>query len=246
MCRIARSREWSTRIMHEFDSWDSTCFITLTYKDEYLPPNGTLRKVALQQFFKRLRRYQEPEKIRYYACGEYGAERGRPHYHAIIFGLPPTKLTEALISKAWPYGRIDVGTCTYDSARYTADYIFKKYDKKLAEEVYLSQGKEIPFQLVSQGLGLEYALKNADQIIDNLGITIHGAPVGIPRYYVKKLEIPTELRASRSIDLQKKELEKYEKNSKAPIESLNKRFEHRRLKEATQEAKIKLYKKGSL
>lgn len=88
------------------------CFITLTYRDEQLPPGASLRHGDFQKFIKRLRqtifrneRKSKPEptkgtplcpsgttekrfnkKLKYYMCGEYGARTKRPHYHACIFG----------------------------------------------------------------------------------------------------------------------------------------------------------------
>ena len=35
-CRIARSREWAVRLLHESEFWDEYCFVTLTYDDEHL------------------------------------------------------------------------------------------------------------------------------------------------------------------------------------------------------------------
>ena len=35
-CRIARSREWAVRLLHESEFWDVFCFVTLTYDDEHL------------------------------------------------------------------------------------------------------------------------------------------------------------------------------------------------------------------
>ena len=73
-CRIARSREWAVRILHETEFWESSCFVTLTYRDEDLPPNGSLDRYALTNYFKRLRKDLGDRKIKYYACGEYGGE----------------------------------------------------------------------------------------------------------------------------------------------------------------------------
>lgn len=99
-CRIARSREWANRCMMELEYHDSAYFVTLTYDEAHVPhsyyadpDNGevkeslTLRKRDFQLFMKRLRKAFPECKIRYYACGEYGSQTLRPHYHAIIYGL---------------------------------------------------------------------------------------------------------------------------------------------------------------
>lgn len=71
-CRLERSRQWAMRCMHEASTHTDNSFITLTYTDADLPPDGSLRKKDFQDFMKRLRKYTGPEKVRFYMCGEYG------------------------------------------------------------------------------------------------------------------------------------------------------------------------------
>lgn len=78
-CKIQRSREWSFRLSVEASYWKDASFLTLTYNDENLPPDGSLVKADLQKFFKRLRK-DLANPIKYYACGEYGDRFKRPHY----------------------------------------------------------------------------------------------------------------------------------------------------------------------
>ena len=115
-CRIARRREWTLRILHELQYWNDACFITLTYADENLPiqpvrpvhfpVSASLSKGDFQKFFKRLRKRLD-RKLRYYGCGEYGEQTGRPHYHGIVFGVSP--MEEKEIEYAWSLGHVDVG-----------------------------------------------------------------------------------------------------------------------------------------
>lgn len=99
-CRIDRSREWANRCMLELQYHDSAYFITLTYNDDHVPVSYyadpetgeaqeslTLCKRDWQLFMKRLRKAFPDDQIRFYACGEYGSQTFRPHYHAIVFGL---------------------------------------------------------------------------------------------------------------------------------------------------------------
>lgn len=44
-----------------------------------------LRKQDLQLFLKRLRKYLPDYEIRYFACGEYGPDKFRPHYHLLLY-----------------------------------------------------------------------------------------------------------------------------------------------------------------
>ena len=108
-CRLSRTASWASRIQHEAQLYDKNAFVTLTYDNEHLPDDYSLNIKHLQKFFKRLRKYVEPEKIRFYACGEYGdidqvknpieklmyqqkypgTTLARPHFHAIIFNYWP-------------------------------------------------------------------------------------------------------------------------------------------------------------
>ena len=66
---------WATRGSRELSQWDSTVFVTLTYNDENLPPDNSLRKKDVQDFFKRLKKEFNSTKenpIRQIYCGEYG------------------------------------------------------------------------------------------------------------------------------------------------------------------------------
>lgn len=192
-CRIARTREWAVRLYHEKSSWKETSFVTLTYDDDHLPVNNSLSKRELQLFFKRLRKQIVTNKIKYYACGEYGENTDRPHYHAIIYGFDGCSVKGSdLLKDEWPLGFVKCGSVTFDSCRYVCQYVQKKYDGLLAEKTYGC--REPPFQLQSLGLGKDFALKHADQIRNNLDITIDGKHVGIPKYYVKKLGLELEMR----------------------------------------------------
>lgn len=194
-CRISRTREWAVRIMHEASYHENSVFITLTYDDKHLPDDVGLHKRDLQLFFKRFRKELEPRKIKYYACGEYGEQTQRPHYHAIIFGvgildkifkyLRTVGGKDYYTTDSWTLGYIFLGSVTYKSARYVAGYIQKKYNGKLAEEVY--GGKQPPFQTQSNGIGKDYVRRHHDRLIDNNYITVDGIKNRVPRYYKRLL-----------------------------------------------------------
>lgn len=181
-CRIAKAREWATRIVHELQYHDSAVFVTLTFADEKLPPDLSVNKRVVQCWIKRLRKAVEPRRIRYYVCGEYGERSGRCHYHAILFGV--SRDERKTLERTWPHGFVYLGTVTYESARYVADYMQKG---QLVKDEY--NGRKAPFILMSKGLGKEFALENASRLKRDLGCTIQGVQCGLPRYYVKKLEI---------------------------------------------------------
>lgn len=189
-CRISRSREWATRIVHEMSYHNYSTFLTLTYTDDYLPSDQSVKKEELQRFYKRLRKSLGDRKIKYYSCGEYGSLNKRPHYHAIVFGLKPGFAPGVgdydIVEKAWGKGRISLDTVTYQSARYVADYI-QKDNRRSAY-----QGREPPFSLMSKGIGKTFCVDNGEMLKDNLGCTIDGANVGLPKYYRKVLGLETE------------------------------------------------------
>lgn len=180
-CRIKRTQEWATRLMDEAAYYKKSVFVTLTYDEEHVPINGSLVKEDLQLYMKRLRKSIEPEKIKFYASGEYGETKGRPHYHLIIFNMDVKD--KKIFENAWKRGRVHCGECNELTCRYVASYVQKKLNGPKAKEVYGE--KEAPFQLCSRGLGKRWALDNRNYLNAYKSITVKGKPVGIPRYYVK-------------------------------------------------------------
>lgn len=204
-CRLKRRSEWSRRMLDEYVTNNyKAVFIGLNYAPKYLPSDYSVHKDHLQLFFKRLRRDLERKygdaapKIRYYACGEYGDKKQRPHYHAIIFGL--TMAHADIIYKAWGQcetqsyhcsairlnknGEIDSKAFGY-VAGYTCKKLGKFYNRKFAKNY---NGRNPEFQLQSLGIGKEYCLSHATEY--KTGLTrINGSTVPIPRYYRKLLNV---------------------------------------------------------
>lgn len=143
-CRISKRRIWAHRIMLEAFDHEFSCFATLTYNDENLPSDGSLDPSHLVLFWKRLRKKLGQCKIRYFAVGEYGDVSERPHYHAIIFGMPTCHYGHSrydkrtidccywcdLIRDTWGLGHILLGSVEKDSASYVAGYTVKKMTGK--------------------------------------------------------------------------------------------------------------------
>lgn len=147
-CRSSHATQWAHRCGHEASQWDHNIFITLTYDDENLPPEAHLRADDLTRFIKRVRKYTSQShatclqtngtSVRYFACGEYGRENGRPHYHIILFNLDfadKYKVTQRgehtlyqsdTLHTLWPNGTANFGTATPASANYVAQYTLKK------------------------------------------------------------------------------------------------------------------------
>ena len=149
-CRLEYSRQWAIRCMHEAQLHESNAFITLTYADEHLPQDRSLDKREFQLFIKRLRKSIQPQRLRYFHCGEYGAKLGRPHYHACLFGFdfPDKELQRYsktgeklyrsdLLDSAWQNkGWALIGEVTFQSAAYVARYITKKITGEAAHDHY--------------------------------------------------------------------------------------------------------------
>lgn len=246
LCRVQRAREWSTRLVHELNYWDASCFVTLTYDNEHLPENLSVSKYELQTWMKRLRKLCEGRTIKYYATGEYGDKFGRPHYHAILYGLDRSSSDKWLLDQSWGKGRIKCGTVTYDSCRYVGDYVQKKLYGLRANE-YTDAGLEQPFALMSQGIGKRWAEDNVVSILTNQFVTIHGATCAIPRYYIKKLGVDTETLDKADIRAEEKKqiwLKKHPgKTSLDYLGQLNERAKRMNLEA---ENKQVTYKKGTL
>lgn len=174
------------RVMHEKAAWRDSCFVTLTYDEASLPKDNSLDKTEFTKFWKRLRKSLGERKLRYYGCGEYGETFGRPHYHAIIFGVSVAE--RGMVERAWGHGRVHSGTVTKESARYTADYVGKALKEQRGAKAYAVMtgkaygGRTPPFAVMSQGLGRQYADENA-HVMQAYGLTVDGRRVRTPSYY---------------------------------------------------------------
>ena len=218
-CRIARSREWAVRLLQESEFWDDFCFVTLTYDDDHLvSPSLVPRDLTL--FFKKLRRDLGDRKIKYFACGEYGDRFGRPHFHAIIFGLGT--LDRKLIQENWNKGYVKVGTLTYQSCRYVAGYVQKKLYGK-ASKYYEDNGLLPPFSRCSKGIGEEYVDKYWNKLYSMGRVTVNGVPMALPRYYTKKLDFDKYLIYDSSIE--QKQYEDFLERNKNIVSELNSHVE---------------------
>lgn len=131
------------RIMLESMVHEVSSFVTLTYSDEYLPEDGSLKPDHLQLFMKRLRK-NSGLKLRYFGVGEYGEKRNRPHYHLALFGadektgvaeywvpLDRTNVQRSnrpvcVVDRSWELGNVFMGTLTLESAQYISKYTTKK------------------------------------------------------------------------------------------------------------------------
>ena len=103
-------------------------------------------QLFLKRFRKRLSKYSN-EQIRYYACGEYGPKHFRAHYHFLLFFDEEQTLQHfsEVLSKAWPYGRVDFSLSRGKSASYVAGYV----NSRCSVPQFYSSRSLRPFQLHS-------------------------------------------------------------------------------------------------
>lgn len=162
-------------------------FLTLTYDDEHLKfmPSGraTLVRDDLTRFWKRLRKDLGDKKIKYYACGEYGDNTLRPHYHAIVFGL--SIYDQELIEENWSKGFVQCEPVELACCNYVAGYVQKKLygDDK---EKYLDV--EPPYSVMSKGIGKRFVDKNKEELLRDGFIRYRGMKLAIPRYFWRLME----------------------------------------------------------
>lgn len=120
-CRTTAARSWSLRCHLEMQQHSAAAFTTLTYSDHHLPV--TLTKRHVQLFLKRLRKNVDA-KIRFFASGEYGEKNGRPHYHALLYGLDNANYGD--IDRSWQMGQTKTVALTPAAINYVTGYCAKK------------------------------------------------------------------------------------------------------------------------
>lgn len=209
-CRLEKSRQWAIRCLHEASLYERNSFVTLTYNDAHLPEDGSLSLRHLQLFMKRLRR-KHGVGIRFYACGEYGDQLGRPHYHICLFNFEPpdkkpfkesngqTLYTSEDLDSLWGQGYTLTGDVTFKSAAYVARYIMKKVTGPGANKHYetvdpvtgeIHQRKpEFTTQSKRPGLGKEWLNKFKTDVYPDDFIVVNNKKMRPPRFYDKQFEI---------------------------------------------------------
>lgn len=183
---------WSFRLMKEGERSESALFVTLTYDTQYVPisPHGymTLKKSDLQKFFKRLRKLSDA-RIKYYAVGEYGSTRYRPHYHIILFNADIEQVERAWALDNKKIGDIHCGQVSEASIGYTLKYVSKP------KRIPLHQRDDrLPeFSLMSKKMGDNYLNEkmikwHKNDLTNRMYVPIKdGKKIAMPRYYKEKI-----------------------------------------------------------
>lgn len=170
-CRKSKAREWASRCVLEATEYTDNCFITLTYDEVFYRPSKLGLKQDLTNFFKRLRKDFD---FRYYAVCERGSEKGRYHFHALLFGID---LNKKQLEKYWKFGFVDSGSLTAGSCFYVCQY---------AEKKIFGQDDPFTFTTMSTHPGLGYSWLEKHMHVVKYG-TIHGSfgQTSLPRYFEK-------------------------------------------------------------
>lgn len=191
-CKKRRASSWSFRLIKESEKSTSALFVTLTYDTRYVPitKNGfmSLLKTDVQKFMKRLRK-RSSEKLKYYACGEYGSKTMRPHYHLILFNASVLDIEHAWALDDKKIGEIYVGKVSDASVGYTLKYISK--DGKIP--LFPGDDRLPEFSLMSKGLGKNYLTKEMiewhhNNLTERVFVPLKdGKKIAMPRYFKDKI-----------------------------------------------------------
>lgn len=216
-CRLAYSREWALRCMHETQTSGDGSFLTLTYDDEHLPDDWDLHYRDFQLFMHRLRK-RIPRAGRFFMCGEYGDDFGRPHFHAILFNCVFSDrefyktvdgvdyYTSELLSCLWGNGFCLLGDVTMASAGYVARYNLKKITGPAAGAAYqfvtpdgVVVDRQPPFSQSSlkPGIGADWFAKYVADVFPCDHLVYAGKKFPVPRYYMKLYERMNEAKAEK-------------------------------------------------
>lgn len=205
-CIYSKIVSWQFRLQCEVLHSDfPPLFVTLTYHPDYVkrgleydPKNGRayvkyiLEPRDLTLYWKRLRfnwdKFFNPRgtkkadrvsvpKITYWAVGEYGSKRKRPHYHAILFGIDDLRI----IQDSWGLGIVDIRII--DDAPVAVGYCLKYLFKR---DTYYPAGFK-PFFRASKGIGLCYVTPEViayhKRDFDNAFVSLlDGIQLSIPKY----------------------------------------------------------------
>lgn len=207
-CRVDRSRQWAMRCLHEAQLYEQNCFVTLTYDDQNVPIDYSVKIRDWQLFMYRLRRRTKPG-IRFFAAGEYGDRLLRPHYHALLFNFDfADKILYAtrrgnrvykstLLQEIWPYGLHEIGNVTFQSAAYTARYCIKKVggDEASAHYTRVSPVDGNTYRVAPEfavmsrrpGLGHKWFEKFKADAFPSDYLIVDGRKIKPPKFYLEKL-----------------------------------------------------------
>lgn len=254
-CRLERSRQWAVRCVNEAACHEVNSFVTLTYEDA---PIG-LQYRDFQLFIKRLRKSRS--SVRFFMCGEYGENFGRPHFHALLFGVGfgdrvvhsdrggTVLYRSAELERLWPHGFSSIGEVNFETAAYCARYVMKKVTGQAAEdhyEVVLTSGEVVKVapefcrMSLKPGIGFNWLLRYWSDVFSDGkdSVPVFEKREAVPRYYLKLLE---RFDADLAADVSRR---RYDRVTPAVVAD-NER-ERLAVREAVVKGRLKLYERTLL
>lgn len=208
-CVEGKKRDWAIRCAHEASMHKENCAVMLSYNDEHLPEGGNLVHRDFQLFAKRAR--AAGFKFSYFMSGEYGGRNGRPHYHAILFGVDfsadryfwdRTKSGVKLfrsptLDRLWGMGIANISDFSSGSAFYIAGYLLKKANQghiHSADGVIDFDTGELRERVPEYGrmsrnpaIGKRWFEKWKSDVFPRDAVVFEGRRYRPPRYYDKQL-----------------------------------------------------------
>lgn len=189
-CLVRKARDWAIRCTLELREHQAAAWVTLTYDDAHLVRphpelEATLCKPHLSGYLKRLReRVRHRAAVRFFGVGEYGDRTHRPHYHVILYGIPPD---EKAIERSWPFGHVRADPVTPANIAYTAGYANKKIRPQYRGREWVDPDTgevfewQEPFRLCSRRPGIGGAARRFTASWRTTAIH-QGNRVPVPRY----------------------------------------------------------------
>lgn len=198
-CRQDIVNDWSNRATYEQKSHSSCCGLSLTYNDWWLPiecvsdgyRRSSLRKVHLQRFIDSIRHrisktHPEFANFTWFASGEYGDDKCRPHYHLALYGVPMW-LARAVCPASWRFGNIKFKPLKFGHISYFMKYILEdKVDKSTFLDKYFVRGMEFPFYSHSKGFGKGLYYEHRYEIAEHGCMFFGSRRVRVPSYWKNK------------------------------------------------------------
>lgn len=170
-CRARIIDDYTGRALAEAWASDWTETVTLTYAPRDDLADKIITKPHLQNFIRACKK-SGPTTVRYLACGEYGALKGRAHFHVVLFGtgprieIPKQGTREARTwpsgvnfhhQEVWPHGHMFADRSGSESSiRYITKYLAK--DKETRRSHWFTCSKQPP-------LGDAFFKRKADECI---------------------------------------------------------------------------------
>lgn len=184
-CKRQIINDWAGRIIAETKTTKVTYYVTLTYGRDEHGEQDHIRAAVLtysdvQKYLKRIR--DAYGKFRYFVVGEYGEEKGRAHWHVILFAekeMPGVELNNIFYTdKKWTHGTSLWKKFQPHHAYYCCKYVFKDYRDDLKIAKY-SMSKKPPLgdayfktvakRYVDQGLAPQTVMYTFREVVEKNG-----------------------------------------------------------------------------